>query len=74
MTLIYGLYSYSYYVLFPSFPSLDIKIEMPVNIRSSLLDRMINIHRPSCNPFLFFPKRKVDAMVYEIKLKERTKI
>lgn len=49
MTLIYGLYSY---VLFLSFPSLNIKIEMPVNIRSSLLDIMINIHKPSCNIFL----------------------
>jgi hypothetical protein len=43
------------YVLFLSFPYLNIKIEMPVNIRSSLLDRMIN-HKPSCKVFLFLEK------------------
>jgi len=51
MTLIYGLYSYVWFFLsFLSF--FNIKFEMPVNIRSSLLYRMINIHKPSCNASL----------------------
>lgn len=56
MTLMYGLYSY---VLFLSFPSLNIKIEMPVNIQSSLLDRMINIHNTSQVAKLFNFQMKI---------------
>lgn len=52
----YGLYSY---VLFLSFPSLNIKIEMPVNIQSSLLDRMINIHNTSQVAKLFNFQMKI---------------
>lgn len=52
----YGLYSY---VLFLSFLSFNIKIEMPDNIQSSLLDRMINIHNTSQVAKLFIFKSKL---------------